>query len=131
MKTADKTILMYRPVGPKELELIAASDFHEFPPRLFPTSALESYDLWPDRPVQSGSNALGLCREGSEKLRRREPAPAFALKVPTMHGLALALRYAPIPTRRKGGGWRSQGIGTYRRCDYWLASAAPRLILAN
>ena len=29
-----KTITLYRPVGPKELELIAASGFREFPPRL-------------------------------------------------------------------------------------------------
>ena len=27
-------VTLYRPVGPKELELIAASGFHEFPPRL-------------------------------------------------------------------------------------------------
>ena len=29
-----KTSTLYRPVGPKELELIAASGFREFPPRL-------------------------------------------------------------------------------------------------
>ena len=29
-----ETITLYRPVGPKELELIAASGFREFPPRL-------------------------------------------------------------------------------------------------
>lgn len=29
-----KTIIMYRPVGPKELELIRASGFKAFPPRL-------------------------------------------------------------------------------------------------
>jgi len=29
-----ETTILYRPVGPKELELIAASDFREFPPRL-------------------------------------------------------------------------------------------------
>lgn len=29
-----KTITLYRPVGPKELALIEASDFREFPPRL-------------------------------------------------------------------------------------------------
>ena len=29
-----ETITLYRPVGPQELELIAASDFKEFPPRL-------------------------------------------------------------------------------------------------
>ena len=29
-----ETTIMYRPVGPKELELIAASGFREFPPRL-------------------------------------------------------------------------------------------------
>jgi hypothetical protein len=29
-----ETIILYRPVGPKELELIAASGFREFPPRL-------------------------------------------------------------------------------------------------
>jgi hypothetical protein len=28
------TTTLYRPVGPQELELIAASDFREFPPRL-------------------------------------------------------------------------------------------------
>ena len=28
------TTTLYRPVGPKELELIATSDFREFPPRL-------------------------------------------------------------------------------------------------
>lgn len=28
------TTPLYRPVGPKELELIAASEFREFPPRL-------------------------------------------------------------------------------------------------
>jgi len=28
------TITLFRPVGPKELELIAASGWHEFPPRL-------------------------------------------------------------------------------------------------
>lgn len=32
MKT--ETITLYRPVGPKELELIAASGYREFPPRL-------------------------------------------------------------------------------------------------
>jgi hypothetical protein len=30
----EETVIMYRPVGPKELELIAASGFREFPPRL-------------------------------------------------------------------------------------------------
>ena len=30
----EETIIMYRPVGPKELALIAASGFREFPPRL-------------------------------------------------------------------------------------------------
>jgi len=30
----EETIIMYRPVGPKELALIAASAFREFPPRL-------------------------------------------------------------------------------------------------
>jgi hypothetical protein len=29
-----ETMILYRPVGPKELELIAASGFREFPPRL-------------------------------------------------------------------------------------------------
>ena len=29
-----ETIISYRPVGPKELELIAASGYREFPPRL-------------------------------------------------------------------------------------------------
>lgn len=29
-----ETTIMYRPVGPKELELIAASGYREFPPRL-------------------------------------------------------------------------------------------------
>src|SRR5678816_2260845 len=29
-----KTTILYRPVGPKELALIAASGFREFPPRL-------------------------------------------------------------------------------------------------
>ena len=29
-----ETIVLYRPVGPKELELIAASRYREFPPRL-------------------------------------------------------------------------------------------------
>jgi hypothetical protein len=29
-----KTTTLFRPVGPKELALIAASDFREFPPRL-------------------------------------------------------------------------------------------------
>src|SRR4051812_46647072 len=28
------TVILYRPVGPKELALIAASGFREFPPRL-------------------------------------------------------------------------------------------------
>src|SRR5439155_21078812 len=32
MSTA--TIILYRPVGPKELALIAASGYREFPPRL-------------------------------------------------------------------------------------------------
>ena len=30
----DETTTLYRPVGPKELELIAASGYREFPPRL-------------------------------------------------------------------------------------------------
>ena len=30
----NETIILYRPVGPKEFELIAASGFREFPPRL-------------------------------------------------------------------------------------------------
>lgn len=29
-----ETVILYRPVGPKELALIAASGFREFPPRL-------------------------------------------------------------------------------------------------
>jgi hypothetical protein len=29
-----QTVILYRPVGPKELALIAASDYREFPPRL-------------------------------------------------------------------------------------------------
>jgi hypothetical protein len=31
---SNDTIILYRPVGPKELELIAASRYREFPPRL-------------------------------------------------------------------------------------------------
>src|SRR5437899_10524841 len=34
IKTDAETTTLYRPVGPKELALIAASDFREFPPRL-------------------------------------------------------------------------------------------------
>ena len=30
----DEITTLYRPVGPKELELIAASGYREFPPRL-------------------------------------------------------------------------------------------------
>ena len=30
----DDTIILFRPVGPKELELIERSGFREFPPRL-------------------------------------------------------------------------------------------------
>ena len=30
----DETTILFRPVGPRELELIRASDFTEFPPRL-------------------------------------------------------------------------------------------------
>jgi hypothetical protein len=30
----DQSVTLYRPVGPKELELIAASGWREFPPRL-------------------------------------------------------------------------------------------------
>ena len=30
----DETTILFRPVGPRELELIRASDFAEFPPRL-------------------------------------------------------------------------------------------------
>jgi hypothetical protein len=29
-----ETLILYRPVGPKELQLIAASAYREFPPRL-------------------------------------------------------------------------------------------------
>ena len=29
-----ETTILYRPVGPKELALIAASGYHQFPPRL-------------------------------------------------------------------------------------------------
>jgi hypothetical protein len=32
--TADETVTLYRPVGPKELELIERSGFSAFPPRL-------------------------------------------------------------------------------------------------
>src|SRR5258706_13864677 len=32
--TEAETTILYRPVGPKELELIAASGYREFPPRL-------------------------------------------------------------------------------------------------
>lgn len=31
---SDATTILYRPVGPRELELIAASGYREFPPRL-------------------------------------------------------------------------------------------------
>ena len=31
---SEETIIMYRPVGPKELELIVASGYRAFPPRL-------------------------------------------------------------------------------------------------
>ena len=30
----NETVILYRPVGTKELELIEATDFKEFPPRL-------------------------------------------------------------------------------------------------
>lgn len=30
----EETLILYRPVGPKELELIATSGYREFPPRL-------------------------------------------------------------------------------------------------
>src|SRR5262252_2670699 len=33
-RTSQQTMILFRPVGPKELELIAASGFREFPPRL-------------------------------------------------------------------------------------------------
>jgi|SRR5581483_3670111 hypothetical protein len=32
--TQSETMVLYRPVGPKELDLIAASGYREFPPRL-------------------------------------------------------------------------------------------------
>ena len=31
---SEETVIMYRPVGPKELELIVASGYRAFPPRL-------------------------------------------------------------------------------------------------
>ena len=31
---SEETTILYRPVGPKELELIVASGYREFPPRL-------------------------------------------------------------------------------------------------
>lgn len=34
MVTTDETVTLYRPVGPKELDLIRASGFRAFPPRL-------------------------------------------------------------------------------------------------
>ncbi|HTO54724.1 MAG TPA: hypothetical protein VMR50_15170 [Myxococcota bacterium] len=34
MEFVDDTILLYRPVGPRELELLAASGFRRWPPRL-------------------------------------------------------------------------------------------------
>jgi hypothetical protein len=34
MATADKVTVMYRPVGPKELELLRQADFKRWPPRL-------------------------------------------------------------------------------------------------
>jgi hypothetical protein len=34
MVNAEETVTLYRPVGPKELELIRASGFRAFPPRL-------------------------------------------------------------------------------------------------
>src|SRR5881628_1691338 len=34
MNVNTKVTILYRPVGPKELELIAASGYREFPPRL-------------------------------------------------------------------------------------------------
>jgi hypothetical protein len=30
----DKTVILYRPTGPKELELVAASGYRKWPPRL-------------------------------------------------------------------------------------------------
>lgn len=30
----EETVVLYRPVGPKELELVAASDYRKWPPRL-------------------------------------------------------------------------------------------------
>ena len=30
----DETVILYRPTGPKELELVAASGYHKWPPRL-------------------------------------------------------------------------------------------------
>ena len=44
---APSTVTLYRPVGPKELDLIRASGFREFPPRLpdqpifYPVTTLE------------------------------------------------------------------------------------------
>jgi hypothetical protein len=46
-----RTITLYRPVGPKELELIAASGWREFPPRLpgqpsfYPVTNNEAYAI--------------------------------------------------------------------------------------
>src|SRR5262245_65350827 len=34
MVTSSETVTLFRPVGPKELELIRASGYREFPPRL-------------------------------------------------------------------------------------------------
>jgi len=34
MKMNVEATILYRPVGPKELELIAASGYRDFPPRL-------------------------------------------------------------------------------------------------
>ena len=68
----DNVTILYRPVGPKELKLIEASDYREFPPRLpeqpiFYPVLNEEYAAEIARDWNAGNPSIGcwLCRLAS------------------------------------------------------------------
>jgi hypothetical protein len=54
-----RTVTLYRPVGPKELDLIAASDWREFPPRLLDQPIFY--------PVTNEADAIQIARDWNVK----------------------------------------------------------------
>jgi hypothetical protein len=64
----EKTVILYRPVGPKELELVVASGYHQWPPRL------------PEQPIFYPVTNEAYAREIAERWNVQDNGAGFVTK---------------------------------------------------